>query len=247
MRTFQAENRWATFWPAALAVGVVMTAPAYGQQMYATAGATTDYVVRGLTRTRGDAALQADAGLVTARGTSVGAWASTVDLNPGAGASSEFAAYLAQRLSIDMDLAVDLRVARYLYPGDIDPYPYDYTEIRAGIVFRDAFELAVAYSPDWSTFSRTGGFARGQPALWVEGSASWPIGPHASLTGGAGYADVREHTGEDYVYYSAGVELRWLRLTAGLSLVGTDAAGERLFGPTRAGDRIVASLIWRIH
>lgn len=243
----QAENRWATFRLALLAAGIAAAGPAYGQQSYVTAGATTDYVVRGLTRTQGEAALQADAGFVTARGTSAGVWASTVDLNPGAGASSEFAAYMAQRLRTDMDVAIDLRVARYLYPGDIDPYPYDYTEIRAGLVFRDAFELAVAYSPDWSTFSRTGGFVRGRPALWVEGSASWPVGPQASLTGGAGYADVSEHTGQDYAYYSVGVEWRWRRLTAGLSLVGTDAAGERLFGPARAGDRIVASVIWKIH
>ncbi|MBS1201098.1 MAG: hypothetical protein H6R27_1776 [Proteobacteria bacterium] len=247
MRMSQAGNGWAACWLAALIAGLTLPGPASGQQLYAAVGATTDYVVRGLTRTQGDAAVQADAGFVTTRGTSLGAGASTVDLNPGAGASSEFAIHVAQRLRINMDMAVDLRLTRYLYPGDIDPYPYDYTEMRAGLVFRDVVELAVAYSPDWSTFSRTDGFARGRPALWAEGSASWPISASTNLTGGVGYADVREHTGQAYVYYSIGVEWRWRRLTAGLVLVGTDATAERLFGPTRADDRIVGSVIWKIR
>lgn len=218
------------------------TGTARALEAQASVGAATDYVVHGLTRSRGDPAAQAELSLALPTGTVLGAWASTVDLSPGADA--EYAVFASQRFRAGMDFAFDASAARYLYPGGSRSIDYDYTELRAALAYRDTVELSLAYSPDWSMFSRYG-LAEDERALWTDLSVGYPVSPRLRLTGGVGYADLSDAVDDGYTYYSAGVEWRWRQLVLGLVYVGTVDA-EHLFTGT-AADGLVGSLIWVIH
>jgi len=219
---------------------------ALAQELRAAVGAVTDYVVHGVTRSRSDAAIQGTVSMSGSRGTAVGAWASTVNLNPGPGANAECAPFVSQRVRINIDIALDAKVSRYVYPDDPSQLDYDYTEMRAALTYRDSLELGVAYSPDWSMYTRYGP-TKNRRAIWTELSFAYPIDPVFSLTGGLGYADLSDHDRPDYTYFSAGMQWRWERLLVGLTYVGTDNDAKRLFTSDNAGDRVVGSVIWVIH
>ena len=86
--TTRTRARWRTL---GCVLGWILASwPAVGRVQGAYGGhvaVTTDYVLRGVSQTRGAPALQADLHYTTANGWYAGAWASTVDLNPGAGAA----------------------------------------------------------------------------------------------------------------------------------------------------------------
>jgi len=231
----------------ALCAGLVLPPAGATQQLRLSVGAATDYVVYGVSRTLGDPAGQGELAVSGERGTSLGLWASTANLNPGPGATSELGAFLAQRYRLGLDWALNLRASKYWYPGDTTGLSYDYAELRAGIAFRDAVQLTVSYSPDWSAFTPAYGAATDRPALWTDLSAAFPLSSRATVSAGLGYADVSEHIGTGYLYFSAGFEWRWRSLTFGVSYVGTDGDGTRAFGTSRAGDRLIGSVVWQIR
>jgi uncharacterized protein (TIGR02001 family) len=214
--------------------------------VHAAVGGVSDYVVHGLSRSDEDPALQAELSLASETGTVAGVWASSAQPNPSAGRELELAPFLGHRFRIGLDWSVDATLSRYLYSGDDDVLSYDYTELRAGVAYRDMVELAVAWSPDWTLYSYRGP-ASDRRALWTELSAGIPFDEVTRLSLGVGYADVSAHVGKGYAYYSGGLEWRWRRLLLGLTWVGTDSSGEGLFGDQRAGDRLVASVIWNIR
>jgi len=241
-----AKCAWLTGSLVAIIGGVALQSLAHAQEWHGAVGVVTDYVVHGLTRSDSDPAAQGTLSASVFRDTTVGAWASTVNLNPGPGANAEYALFVAQRLRVNIDLAFDAKLARYLYPDDPGQIDYDYTDFRAALVYRDSIELAVEYSPDWSMYTRYGP-TTDRRAIWTELSVAYPVDPVLSLTGGMGYADLSDHDRSDYAYFSAGMEWRWRRVVVGLSYIGTDNDAKRLFSSDNAGNRVVGSLIWVIR
>jgi len=230
----------------ALIAGAVLPHTVAAQEIRAAVGGVSDYVVHGVTRSRNDPAGQGVVSVSGSRGTAAGIWVSTVNLNPGPGANAEYAPFVSQRFRFNIDLALDAKIARYFYPDDPSQLDYDYTELRAALVYRDSIELSMAYSPDWSMYTRYGP-TTDRRAIWTELSATYPVDRYVSLTGGVGYADLSDHDRSDYAYFSAGMEWHWRRLLVGLSYVGTNNDGKRLFSSDNAGNRVVGSLIWVIR
>lgn len=222
-------------------------APAQATQWHASIGGTSDYVVYGLTRSRGDPVAQAHIALSSTRGLTAGASASGANLYGGPGVSKEFAPYLAHRAALSPDLALGVELTRYIYPDDSTGLGYDYTEVRAGVSWREMVELAVAATPDLSMFSSSRGRARDRTALHFEVTGVLPLTRRWSLTSGVGYADLSDLFGTGYWYYSAGAELRWRDVTASVVAIGTESTARALFGDTGDETRLVAAILWRVH
>lgn len=225
---------------------LALVAPAQATQLHASVGGTSDYVVYGLTRSRGAPVAQAHVALSNTRGLTAGAAASGANLYAGPGISKEFAPYLAHRVPLSSNLALGLELTRYIYPRDTSGLGYDYTELRAGLSWREMVEVAVAATPDLSLFSSRGS-ARDRTALHVELTAVLPLSRRWSLTSGAGYADLSDLFGTGYWYYSAGAELRWRDFTASVVAIGADSTARALFRERADETRLVAALLWRLH
>jgi uncharacterized protein (TIGR02001 family) len=221
-------------------------APAQTAQLHVALGATSDYVAYGLTRSRGEPVAQAHVALSSPRGFTAGALASGANLYGGPGISKEFALYVAHRASLSSDMTLGLDLTRYVYPDDTSGLGYDYTELRAGIAWRDMVELAIAATPDLSVFSSRGP-ARDHAAIHVELSGALPLSRRWSVTSGAGYADLSDLFDTGYWYYSVGAELRWRDLTASAIAIGTDSTARALFRDRADETRFVAALLWRLH
>jgi uncharacterized protein (TIGR02001 family) len=222
-------------------------APAQAAQLHASIGGTSDYVAYGLTRSRGEPVVQAHLAFSNARGLTAGAAASGANLYAGPGISKEFAPYLAHRAPLSSNMALGIELTRYIYPDDTTGLGYDYTELRAGVSWRELVEVTVAATPDLSMFSSSRGSARDRTAVHVELTALVPLSRRWSLTSGAGYADLSDLFDTGYWYYSAGAELRWRDVTASLVAIGTDSTARALFRDRADETRLVAALLWRLH
>jgi uncharacterized protein (TIGR02001 family) len=222
-------------------------APAEATPLHASIGGTSDYVAYGLTRSRGAPVAQAHVAASNARGLTAGVAATGANLYEGPGISKELAPYLAHRARLSSNMALGLELTRYIYPDDSTGLGYDYTELRAGVSWRERVEVAVAATPDLSMFSSSRGAARDRTAVHVELTGVLPLSRRWSLTSGAGYADLSDLFGTGYWYYSAGAELRWRDVTASVVAIGTDSTAQALFRDRADETRLVAAFLWRLH
>ncbi|MFP5305580.1 MAG: TorF family putative porin [Gammaproteobacteria bacterium] len=218
------------------------TLPAAAQALQAVVGASSDYVYRGLSQTGGDAAVHAGAGLRWRSGLSAGVWASTID------SSRERDGGDADAYEIDLLLGAsgaiggserwswDAGVGRYLYVGDARELDYDYTELAAGIGYRERLRLSLAWSPDRSGY-RDGYAVRRADAYAAELAAGWPLALQLRLLGGVGYHDLQRASGVSYRYWSAGLGWQHARYAVELLRIGSDRDARERFGDVQAGTR----------
>ena len=205
--------------------------------------ATTDYVFRGLSQTRGGPALQADLHYQTSSGWFVGAWGSTVDLNRGPGATMEFNAYAGRAWPISGAWNARVTAVGYIYPNDTAYLRYDYFELVGSLSYEDWIEVTVSWSPDTSRYSSYG-VSRNQRALTYELVGRVPLHGPVSATGSVGYYDLSQLFGTGYWYGSAGVAGTFDRFRVDLSYFATNHEAISLFGSEVAGDRWALTVAW---
>jgi uncharacterized protein (TIGR02001 family) len=209
------------------------------------AAATTDYVFRGVSQTRGDPAVQVDVHYQTQSGWFAGAWASTVDLNPGAGATVELNAYAGRAWPVAGDWNARVTAVQYVYPNDEATFSYDYFELIASVAWLDRLVASVAWSPDTSRYAGYYGAALDRRALTYEVVGRWPVQEALSATVSAGYYDLSDLFDTGYGYGSLGLTYEFKSLQLDLAWFATADRAEELFGREIAGDRWSFTVAWR--
>jgi uncharacterized protein (TIGR02001 family) len=206
----------------------------------------SDFVVRGETRSRGDLVIQAHLVGHHDSGWSLGAMASTVDINPGPGPSRELDVSLAKSWPLGPDWSMLGSVTRYAFAKNTSGLTYDYTEITAGASFRDRVELSVSYSPAYSDFTLRG-IARERPVLAYDALVRLPVSARLQLHAGAGFFDLDRLVRTGYWYWSAGAELALSRTMVALQYIDTDHTATAVLGSAGTGSRVVATLGVKLH
>ncbi len=233
--------------PALLAV-VVLLRPeaALAERWQTTLALTSDYILRGISQTNGDPALQATVAYWHPTGGYGGVWVSNVDTarryySP-AGTQAELNLFAGYGRRLGTDWVVDLKVVRYLYLKDPAPVGYDYTEYVAGVAWRERFYASVSVSPDSTLISRTGA-ARNSVVVTGEVSMQQPLSPWLTWQIGAGYQDLSDalHTG--YAFGGTSLALQLRHVTFEVGYFRTDEEAVSLFGPQLAGDHTVLTAI----
>jgi uncharacterized protein (TIGR02001 family) len=120
-------------------------------------GATSDFVFRGLSLTRGKPALQASGDLEFPREFYVGAFAATCDPNAGPSPPVEMDVWAGRYWRISPSLSADLRLSQYTYLDDPRRVSYDRTEITGTLGFRNQLYLAAIYSPNTKALASSPG------------------------------------------------------------------------------------------
>jgi uncharacterized protein (TIGR02001 family) len=227
--------------------GIVVAAGMPGARAAGSSGGhldvTTDYVFRGSSQTRGEPAAQADLHYQTPTGWFVGAWGSTVDLNPGRGATVELNAYAGRAWPIGGPWNAKVTAVRYVYPNDTAFLRYDYLELVASLSYEDRLAFTVSWSPDTSRFSSYGA-SRDEQTLGYEMVGQWPLRGHLSATGSVGYYDLSHLFGTGYYYGSAGLGCTVKRFRIDLGYFATSHEASVLFGPEIAGERWSLTAAW---
>ena len=205
-----------------------------------TIGATTDYVLRGVSQTYGGAALQLGGSYQNSTGWFAGLWGSNVNPYPGGKPSRELDLYAGYGWALNPDFTARIAYTRYTYLRDPRPTRYDYSEFAATVTYVDRLALTVSYQPDVSSYSRLG-YAHDQPSYSVELSGRYPLPRRFALNAGVGYYDLDRLFGIRYWAGSAGIAFGDRRFEISLARYAADAALARLYADASANGEVVLS------
>ena len=208
---------------------------------------TSDYRVRGISKTRGDAAVQGGLHAQLLPGWVIGAWGSTVSRNRGRSSALEIDAYTGYGWNVAKDWDTKVVLTHYWYPNDPAQASYDYDELSVTVGYRSQLFGTVAWSPNSKYFSRYGGRWQaddGSTASY-ELTGLQPIATGLSLTAGVGYNDLRNLFDDGYWYWNAGVTYSVGPVQLDVSRIDSDATAEELFGSTVTEAGWSAAISWR--
>lgn len=207
-------------------------------------GATSDFVFRGLSYSRGDAAVQASVDLESSSGFVFGAFASSVNPNPGRSPHAEVDLWAAYSRAWNDWLAADFRYTHYMYPDDPRVADYDRDELMATLALRSRVFISATFSPNTDAIASTPGFAKGN--TWsLELSGRHSLSERWTLSAGIGRYFLDEIYGVDYDYWGATLSADFSPVELHLAVLGSDGTAERIFTSRNAGERLAATILYR--
>ncbi len=207
-------------------LGAAPTASAF--DLSGSAALTSDYVLRGISQTQGDATPQLGTKLTLDSGLYVAAWGSRVDYGPALGTDAEVDLSAGWNRTFGERWNLDLNLTRYFYPGTREPAYLDYNEVIATLTLDQRWWTMLAWSDDV--------FATGQRGVYVEVGAKFPLGDAFRFETIAGHYDLDDAYAASYhrAQLSAIYTVDKVDLRASGHWTGGDA--ERIF-PGVAGSR----------
>jgi uncharacterized protein (TIGR02001 family) len=113
---------------------------------------TSDYLVRGISRSNQDPALQLDLHYASERGIVAGVFASNAQIDHNDGREAELSGYLGYAWRQGDAWAGRLLATYYAYPRSQIGARYNYAEFDADLAYRGWLQLNLNYSPDAPRF-----------------------------------------------------------------------------------------------
>ncbi len=193
---------------------------------------TTDYVRRGVTQSDGHGAAQLGIDVAGRSGWYAGAWVSTVDIEPAPGRERDvetnyYAGYL---FDVTERLRLGANVVAYEYPGSTGPIDYSYVEYSLTSNFDDWLFLEFAYSPDL--------YNSGADTQNLDAFVEFQIAESLLASGGVGYYDVSDFSGQGYGYWQLGLTKIFRRNSLDLRFHDTNRWVPAVSAPDRAESRV---------
>ncbi len=206
--------------------------------------ATSEYLVRGISRSDDRAALQLDLHYLDTSGFLAGVFASNAQIDPGEPRDVEFDAFVGFAWNAGDDWRGRVLATYYAYPWNHVGSRYNYGELKLDVGYRDWLDVAVSYSPDAPYFSRHG-YLHSSTAESAEINLQQPIWGKLAGTAGIGYYELDAADAAGYAYFSAGLVYDLAPLSLTVQYVDTTAAAKTLFYNAAAGGRWSGTIIWR--
>jgi uncharacterized protein (TIGR02001 family) len=235
-----------------LAVGVVLsTSLVVGTSRCAGAdvwggslGITSDYIVRGISRSNDQAALQLDLHYTNTTGFLAGLFASNTQIDPDAPRDAELDAFVGFAWAAGSDWRGKVLVSHYAYPWNQAGTGYDYDELDLDLAFQDWLGASLVYSPNAVRYLPYRGLI-GVTSESAEVNLQRPVVGKLDATAGVGYSRYEGPDPADYTYWSVGAAYTIASLSLVLSYVDTTAGAKALFYNDAAGGRWIGTVIWR--
>jgi uncharacterized protein (TIGR02001 family) len=205
---------------------------------------TSDYLVRGISRSNQGPALQADLHVATDGGLIGGVFASSVQFDPGDHRNTEVSAFLGHAWQLNGAWRAKLVASYYGYINNDSGSQYNYAELGFEAAFDDWLDIDAVYSPDAPRYLSGRGLA-GVTSKTAEVSIRTPWSHQVAATAGAGYSQLSGPGGGGYAYWSAGGVLDLAPWSFSLAYVNTSAEATALFYSGAAHNRWTATVIWR--
>jgi uncharacterized protein (TIGR02001 family) len=207
-------------------------------------GATSDFVFRGLSLTRGKPAAQASLDVEFPKEFYVGAFVATADPNPGPSPPVELDAWAGRYWRVSDSLSADVRLSEYSYPDDPRRVSYDRTEITGTLGWRNQLFAAAIYSPNTKAVGSSPGYHEGS-AWALELSGRKPFSDRWALSAGVGHYDLHEVYGMSYNYWNATLTATLAPFELQLAYLGMSGEADHHFADHSTGDRIAVTALWR--
>jgi uncharacterized protein (TIGR02001 family) len=207
-------------------------------------GLTSDFLVRGISRSDHQASLQAEVHIANKAGWMAGVFAASTRLTARENRDAELGGFVGYAWNWNSDWSSKLLASYYSYPWNDLGSAYDYSEFSAELGFRGWLSVSAVYSPDaWRYWRQYGLFS--VEAKSVEVNLQSPAWRKLTFNAGAGYSDYSGVAGGGYSYWSAGASYDLAPVTATLGFVDSSSGAKRLFYDNAAQHRWMAALIWR--
>ena len=193
-----------------------------------TFAATSDYLVRGISRSNHGVALQADLHVATDTGVISGIFASSAKFDSESHRSAELSAFIGYAWQPTTRWRAKVLASYYGYAWDNAGSQYNYAELGFEAAFDDWLDVGLVYSPDAPRYVQGIGLT-GVTAESAELTARTPWSHRVAATAGVGYSRLTGPDGGGYVYWSAGGVLDLAPWSMSLTYVNTTAEAEYLF------------------
>ena len=249
VRSRRAKPSCVGFLYACVALAAIPVRCAIAASLGGEVSVTSDYIYRGLSESRGHAAVQIDLHASSAAGTFVGAWASTRDRKLDPEANYEVELYLGHRFNFTSAWSTTLTAVSYSYVGDTKEMSNDFQEVSAAVSYLDRWTFSLSAAPNIMRYWRYRRAGR-TAAYTADTAGQWLLSEGLFLTGGAGYyyyfsAPIsRLPGGAGYGYANVGFafERQGWRLDVGYFV--TQKRAELLSAYPTADNRIAGTLSW---
>jgi uncharacterized protein (TIGR02001 family) len=203
---------------------------------------TSDYFVRGISRSNDQAALQGDVHLASSSGFFGGLFASSVQIDSSDPRNGEVSAFLGFAWTAGSDWRNKIVIDHYSYPWDAYGSHYKYDELSFDAAYQDWLDLSVVYSPNTPRYVEYSGLIS-VTAKTIETNLQSPRSHRLAATAGVGYSYLDGPDAAGYVYWSLGANYDLAPLSVSLAYVDTSAAAKALFYNEAAHGRWTATLI----
>jgi len=207
-------------------------------------GITSDYIVRGISRSDNRAALQLDLHYLNASGFVAGLFASNTRIDRDEPADVELDAFLGFAWTAGTEWRGKILASHYAYPWNRRGSGYDYDEIAVDAAFQDWLSAALIYSPNAPRYVPLYGLA-GTSSKTAELSVQRPVLGRLSGTAGVGYSHFGGPEPTGYAYWSVGAAVDLAPVSLTLSYVNTTAGAKALFYNAAETRRFTCTVIWR--
>jgi uncharacterized protein (TIGR02001 family) len=207
---------------------------------------TSDYYVRGISRTSDNAALQLDLHYSNVNGFVAGVFASNSKIDNNQPEDAELSGFAGFVWNLDEAWRARLLGSLYVYPWNHAGSHYNYAELDLDISYQGWLHFDVGYSPDSPRFLRfpyPGLIAVTEKSAEI--SAQRQVFGKLSLAAGVGYSFLDGPDSGGYAYWSGGASYDFQSLTLAVSYVNTSAAAKTLFYNAAASGEWTGTVIWR--
>jgi uncharacterized protein (TIGR02001 family) len=221
---------------------LALSTPSAAETWGGSVALTSDYFVRGISRSNDQVALQGDVHVAGASGFFGGLFASSVQFDSSDSRNGEISAFLGFAWSAGKDWRNKIVIDHYSYPWNAAGSHYSYDELSFDAAYQDWLDLSVVYSPNTPRYVEYPGFIS-VTAKSVEMNLQSPRSHRMAATAGVGYSYLDGPGAVGYTYWSLGANYDVAPLSVSLSYVDTTAAAKALFYNEAAHGRWTATLI----
>jgi len=206
----------------------------YSSEFTGIASLTSEYIYRGLAQSDGNPAVQIGLDYAFDAGMFVGVWASTIDLQSGAGKRDiELDYYIGYHYESRTPLTATVTVLRYTYPGQTGSHPYDHNELLLSATWRERYSIEYGYTNDLFGLGRIG-------RHW-ELRSEWPVANAWVVSAALGRNDLSDIGVSEYLHWNVGASARISYLALDLRWYDNESP-DGFAAQISAGSRFVVSI-----
>jgi uncharacterized protein (TIGR02001 family) len=230
----------------ALSLGLIMGSPhCAGADLWGgSLDVTSDYIVRGMSRSDDHPALQLDLHYLNSSGFVAGVFASNARMDPDGPGDVELNAFAGFAWTAGSDWRGKILASHYAYPWNRAGSGYDYDELDLDFAYQEWLGVSLVFSPNAPRFLPSRGLF-GVSSESAEVNVQRPVLGRLSATAGIGYSYFAGPGPEGYAYWSLGAVYNLAPVSLVLSYVDTTSGAKALFYNGVADRRWIGTVIWR--
>ena len=210
------------------------------------AALTSDYYVRGISRTSDRPALQLDFHYAAPSGFVAGLFASNTQIDPSGSKDVELSGFVGYAWSFDQQWRAKVLASHYAYPWNQAGSHYNYDELDLDVAYQGWLHFSIGYSPNSPRFiPYPYKNLVGVTEKSAEASLQRQIIGKLSANAGVGYSVLGGPESGGYTYWSVGGAYDFQSVTLALSYVNTTAEAKALFYNAAATGEWTGTVIWR--